>query len=366
MQKLQTVTFIEQYGVKALADQLGIKVRLDGDLMVLNYDQIESPKTHPIVAECRSLILHSETLEVISRGFDRFYNYGEALNVMPTIDWSKAVAHEKMDGSLIKIYWYKGLWRIATRGTAFAETDCMGHGVTFRELVWRALGVTTSEEFQAKCEAACLLVYNTYIFELTAFENRVVTPYEGTKLHYLAARSNHTGEYKGDEAVWAYKLGAHQIRTRQFANAEECIAEAANLPGLEEGFVIYQDGIPICKVKSPAYVAVHHIRGEGLNPKRVCELILSGEEDEYLSYFPQDAEALEPYIQAYGLLINDLRLVFRATQHIEDQKEFAVAIAKNPLKAVLFTARTRGLDYMEAFNLQRLSNRIELLKGYME
>lgn len=363
---MQVIEFIKEKGTKALTEELGISVKIDGDIMILNYSQIDSPKTHPIVTECRSLFLHKDSLDVISRGFDRFLNYGEGLNVMPEIDWSKAQAFEKMDGSLIKIYWYNGLWRVATRGTAFAETDCMGHGITFRELVWKALGVVTSEEFQDLCDNACLNPYITYLFELTSFENRVVTRYEGTQLHFLAARENSTGAYIGTEAVWCYHLGAKPIRVRKFDSAEACQAAAAELKNLEEGFVIYQDGIPVCKVKSPAYVAVHHIRGEGLNPKRIMQLVLSGEETEYLSYFPQDEEAIEPYIQAYGSMIVDLRLDFRATQHIEDQKEFALAVAKSPFKGVLFTARSKGLSYMDAFNAQRDSYKLEVFKGFIE
>jgi len=42
-----------------LANDLGIKVTKHETkpLVILNYDQIESPKTHQIVRECRGLIL---------------------------------------------------------------------------------------------------------------------------------------------------------------------------------------------------------------------------------------------------------------------------------------------------------------------
>ncbi len=37
------------------------------------------------------------------------------------------------------------------------------------------------------------------------------------------------------------------------------------------------------KIKSPSYVAIHHLRGEGLCPKKIAELILINETDEYLN-----------------------------------------------------------------------------------
>lgn len=283
------------------------------------------------------------------------------------IDWSKAVAHEKVDGSLIKVYNHKGRWYVSTRGTAYAESDCMGYGVTFKELVYRALGVADDDEFQVRCRLSDLWHGFTYIFELTSVENRVVKRYEGYKLHYLAARENKSGRYVSDtEKETALRFGAEEIQEYRFDSVEECMNTVKNLKNLDEGYVIYQDGEPICKIKSPAYVACHHIRGEGLNPKRIMQLVLSGEEDEYLTYFPDDAEVMEPYIQAYGVMVIDLRNVYRATKHIEDQKEFAIAVAKSPFKAVLFTARSRGLTYMEAFNAQRDTNQIELLKGFVE
>lgn len=364
---MQVIEFIKQHGTQALTEEYAISVKKVDDLLVLNYNQIDSPKTHPLVIECRSLILEAETLKVVSRGFDRFFNYGEALNVMPEIDFSKAVAHEKVDGSLIKIYNHKGRWYVSTRGTAYAESDCMGYGVTFAELVYKALGVANDDEFQVRCRLSDLWHGFTYIFELTSVENRVVKRYEGYKLHYLAARENKSGRYASDtEKETALRFGAEEIQEYRFDSVDECMNTVKSLKNLDEGYVIYQDGEPICKMKSPAYVAVHHIRGEGLNPKRIMQLVLSGEEDEYLTYFPDDAEVMEPYIEAYGVMIIDLRNAYRATKHIEDQKEFAIAVAKSPFKAVLFTARSRGLSYMEALKAQRDSNQVELLKGFVE
>lgn len=364
---MQVIEFIKKHGTQALTDEYAISVKKVDDLLVLNYNQIDSPKTHPLVIECRSLILEEGSLKVVSRGFDRFFNYGEAQNVMPEIDFSKAVAHEKVDGSLIKIYNYKGHWYVSTRGTAYAESDCMGYGITFAELVYKALGVTNDAEFQVRCRLADLWHGFTYIFELTSVENRVVKRYDGYKLHYLASRENESGRYTSDtEKETALRFGAEEIQEYRFDSVDECIRTVQSLKDLDEGYVIYQDGEPICKMKSPAYVAVHHIRGEGLNPKRIMQLVLTGEEDEYLTYFPDDAEVMEPYIQAYGVMLIDLRNAYRATKHIEDQKEFALAVAKSPFKAVLFTARSRGLSYMEALKAQRDSNQIELLKGFVE
>lgn len=365
---MQVIEFIKQHGTQALTDQLGISVKYVDDLIVLNYNQIESPKTHPIVMECRSLILEAGTLKVVSRSFDRFFNYGEALNVMPEIDWKRAVAHEKVDGSLIKIYNHKGHWYISTKGTAYGESDCMGYGITFAELVYKALDCSNDVEFQELCKESDLWPAYTYIFEITSVENRVVRRYEGYKLHFLAIRSNGTGDYIRcpHEANHALSIGAEMPISFKFENAEECLRSAQGLKNLDEGYVIYQDGVPIAKVKSPAYVAVHHIRGEGLNPKRIMQLVLTNEQDEYLQYFPEDREVMQPYIDAKIVLDYAIDAMYDSIRGIDDQKEFAMHAGKAPFKAALFQARAKGIDPIQTFNDQRDSYKMEILKGYVK
>lgn len=369
---MQVIEYIKQHGTEKLTEELGISVKRYDDerLMVLNYNQIESPKTHPLVIECRSLILDYD-LNVVSRGFDRFFNLGEALNVMPEINWTTAECVEKVDGSLIKIYHYKGVWYISTRGTAFAESDCMGFGVTFRELVLKALGESyglqsfTDSEFQHQCR--WIDPDYTYIFELTSVENRVVKHYDGYTLHFLAARNNATGDY-GDwhHRDWAHMLGASQIKAFRFSSEEEAVKAAAKLQNLDEGFIVYQNGVPIAKIKSPTYVAVHHIRGEGLNPKRISELVLNGEVDEYLTYFPNDEAVVLPYLEAYINLMHDVEFTWLAVKDIVDQKEFALAINKYKFKPALFNARQKRISVRDSFDAQRDSWKIDLLKEYVK
>lgn len=360
---MQVIEFIKQHGTQALTEQFAISVKQTDDLLMLNYNQIDSPKTHPIVRECRSLILEAGTLKVVSRSFDRFFNQGEALNVMPEIDWSRAVAYEKVDGSLIKIYSYKGHWYISTKGMVYGDSDCMGYGVTFYELVLKALGCENDAEFQTLCNSN-LWFDRTYICELTSVENRVVKRYEGYKLHYLACRINDTGEYV-DEEQYATNFGMRRINKYAFNSVEDCLRTARELKDLDEGYVVYQDGIPISKVKSPAYVAVHHIRGEGLNPKRVMQLVLTGEQDEYLNYFPDDKVVIDPYTDAFNRLTFNIKSIYDTIHDIEDQKTFAKRAGTFDFKAALFQARLKNICPVQAFNDQRESYKMEILKGYV-
>lgn len=358
---MQVLQYIKENGIQKLNEEFGIMVKLyDEGLYVLNYDQINSPKANPIVMECRGLII-GHNFNIVSRSLDRFFNLGEQPETQAHLDWSKAECAEKVDGSLIKIYNWKGTWYCSTRGTAFAESSVNGFPLTFKDLVLKALDCN-DEEFQNRCNF-WLDPNNTYVCEVTAAENRVVTRYEGYTLWSLTARNNQTGEFVKDDDI--YKIGVKKIKTYSFSSVDDCVDTAKHLPDLEEGYVVYQDGKPVCKVKSPAYVAVHHIRGEGLSPKRIMQLVLINEQDEYLNYFPEDEKFFTPYVEALKLLLVKLDAVYEENKGIVEQKEFALNIKECPFSGVLFQARQKKKDVIETFHEQSEPFKMRVLEAFV-
>ncbi len=146
---METISFIQEHGLDALKEELGIKIKPyeDFGIVVLNYSQIDSPKTHPVVMECRGLILDSETFQPLCRTFKRFFNFGEAPETYVDFLIENSVAYDKLDGSLIKIWYHPKTdrWYCGTRGTAFAEADVYGWPLYYYELVYRAMGVDDAD-----------------------------------------------------------------------------------------------------------------------------------------------------------------------------------------------------------------------------
>ena len=97
---LEIQKFLQNTTPAELTTQLGIKVKhhpVYPNLMHFSYDQIESPKAHPIVQECRGIILDSaNNWKVIAYPFNRFPNYGEQWG--GAIDWTNVRVQEKVDG----------------------------------------------------------------------------------------------------------------------------------------------------------------------------------------------------------------------------------------------------------------------------
>lgn len=353
---MQVIDFIKEHGVEALTTELGIKVKdyPEHNLMVLNYCQIDSPKTNPIVMECRGLILQKDDLTVLCRPFNRFFNAGEAPETVEDFDITRAVAFEKIDGSLIKI-WFNPMtnwWECATRGTAFAESECNGFDLTFRDLIHRALGCANHEEFDTLCRKHLDKGF-TFLFELTSIENRVVRRYEGTKLWYLGARINQLGTDMTNTDLHgrAVAFCGHEPKQFTFDTLEHALEASQGLKDLDEGYVLVDmHTAKRIKIKSPAYVAVHHLRGEGLNPKRVKELVLTNEQDEYLKYFPEDEWMITPYVDSLATMMGCIKHTWYLHEDTVEQKDFALAVKDFCYSAVLFQARSRELTPEEVWS----------------
>lgn len=359
---MKVIEYIKQNGLESLNRDFGIITKIyEEGLIVLNYDQINSPK-NDITNECRGLILDKD-FNIISRSFDRFFNYGENF---ATFNPQTAVAYEKVDGSLIKVYNWEGIWYVSTRGTAFAESGVNGWDLTFKDMVFKALKVKDEQDFQLK--ANHLLSKNfTYIFEVTGVENRVVTRYDGYGLYLLATRDNLTGGYHDRHIPLnhdGFKIKAP--KKFKFDSIESCLDTAKHLPDLQEGYVMYENGIPVCKVKSPIYTAIHHLRGGGLSPKRIAVLVVINEQDEYLTYYPEDEKYFTPYVEALKHELLLAERVYLETSDIENQKAFALEVKDYSFSQFLFQARKTGeSDIRKIFNATDKNRKVKYLLGLM-
>jgi T4 RnlA family RNA ligase len=358
-----TSVFSNQFALDALKEQKGIKASIWEDkLVVLNYCQIESKKTCVIAQECRSLVLEMGTWEIVSRSFNRFFNYGE--EPCPKVGIEHMIAYEKVDGSLIGLFNYKGEWMYRTRSVIMPTSSINGWDVTWEDHIMEALRGT---------ELAAMNEKNTYIMELTSSENRVVTKYACTEpmMTLLAVRYNDSGNYIPKDVLSrvADYHGLRLPRTYKFDTISDCLQAAKELRDLQEGYVLYnRQGEPVCKVKNPAYVAAHHLRSEGLNPKRVLDLIIMNEVGEYLAIFPEDGAVFEPYVEAFEELQFQANLVMNAVRGAEEisQKDFALYVKDMPFKSLLFSMRKLGSGFDGAWSNCTVTTKYQLILGMKE
>ena len=271
-----------------------MKIKEDGPYVIFNYDQIHSDFNNPLVREARGIIFRKGKWDYpVCWAFNKFGNYGESY--APDIDWNTAFVSEKVDGSLIKVWW-DGTWQISTNGTIDAFKADLGD---VRMPNFGEYFVQTLTKYYKSCyDFTCILDPDyTYMFELVGPYNRVVIPYEEPAIYFIGARDKTTGEEFYCTKVVAGALGMGRFkRPMQFKldSLESCVEAVETFGWDEEGFVVADAWGNRVKIKSPAYVMAHYARNNNvINRKHLLQVILSNEIAEFLCYAADYKEELE-------------------------------------------------------------------------
>jgi len=326
---------------KELEESLGIKFKRHArypNLTLFVYDQIESPKLDPIVRSARGHILDEERdWEHVCRPFDRFLNWGEGGDQVESPVISKSVVFKKEDGSLLNMWFYRDEWHVSTKGSPDAGGQVSDNPFTFAELFWRVWN-----------DKGLFVPYvidqgRTLSFELCTLHNRVVCSQPEERIVLLGSRDNNTGR----EIRPAAYLGEVEVcKSYDLGNLDDIESTFKELPALEmEGYVVAQflpDGRVIrAKVKHPGYLAIHHLK-EGNSKKRLLELVRTGEEGEFLSYFPEYGHQFDEIRGKFESLIGKLEAAWETNRHIVNQKEFALQVKDLTMSGVIFNVRRMG------------------------
>lgn len=355
-----------------LKEEIGIRYKVyeEDGIVILDYDQIESPKTHPIVIECRSLILSYPEFDVVSRKYDRFFNYGEAPDMYADFSFDDAIVMEKADGSLIGVYYNPKTdrWEISTRCMAKAEGEHL-FGGTWRQKVQEAFGFKDEVDFQERCDDI-FRRSSTYIFEYCSPENRIVTKYDEAHMVLTGVRCKDGTEVDAviisspyvDAAFRGLRVRAPKIYSAE--NMDELVEYANSLPDLEEGFVVRcQKTNKRVKIKSKTYLVAHKLRGNDAVPtrKNVLTLVLEGEVDEFLAYFPEWKGIISTAQSEVDELLADAMIYWEKAKSLESQKEFALVVKSAKAPWILFSARKNGTIPSVEFHKADLNQKLKTL-----
>ena len=270
-----------------------LKISEDGPYVMFKYNQLTSDFNIPMVREARGIIFRRDDFShPVCWPFMKFGNYGESY--APEIDWSTAFVSEKVDGSLIKV-WYDAGWKISTNGTIDAnkaelnDVRMSNFGDYFKS--------TIDYYYPTRSSFLCELNEDlTYMFELVGPYNRVVVPYEEPAIYFLGARNKYTGEEFNCSSGMAGALGMGRFKLpKQYALSSmvACLKAAELKSWDDEGFVVCDAQFNRVKIKSPAYIMAHYARNNNvITRKHLIQIILSGETEEFLCYASDYKEEL--------------------------------------------------------------------------
>lgn len=239
-------------------------------LSIANYTpmaQYSNTRT-PEVESSRGLIFNHDTLEIMSRGFRRFYNWDDS-NV-PYPPTGPMVLSTKFDGSLGIPYlnpidYYGQTIKFATRGSFNSPQAQKATQMLWEGDLGRYFGFQISSLIDQD---------KTPVFEIIYPENRIVVDYKGeSMLVLLDVLDNKTGDSlisDFDDFLWEHKAEKNLIP----GGFSDAITHT--IPEGEEGFVLFWPGSGFrCKMKSAEYVELHRM-ATGLSKKAVWEWLGQG------------------------------------------------------------------------------------------
>jgi RNA ligase len=274
------------------------------------------PKGDVHLPECRGLIFCSKTGKVLRRAYHKFFNDGEKEHSYAKFNTKPHAILEKLDGSMVTPIMLNGALRLTTK---------MGITSTSME----------AEVFLARNPNVKNLMLDlmkdnyTPIFEWLDKDSPIVIRHPKDSLVLTAIRHNTTGEY------WPYnamllKAMDYEVpfvrRSKINKSAEET-----------EGVVIRFDDGHMIKVKTDWYVALHRVKEDTDNPRKVIKLICEDKLDDLKPVLiePIKSRVLEierEFIE--GMFTRSEYLIeafpIRNHQYSHDRKAFALEFVLNP------------------------------------
>jgi hypothetical protein len=192
------------------------------DYILFKYNQIESDFNYDIVRQSRGIILRKSDFKIVCWPFDKFFNYGEQL--ADKIDFSTAKVQEKVDGSIIKL-WFDNQWNLSTNGTINAYKSTCPTGETFAFLFIECF----SEYGDFNSFLNKLNKNYTYIFEMVHPLMRIVIRYDKPMIYHIGTRYNDTG------IELILDIGIRKPNEYSFNSLEDVLSMAKKLPYSQEG-----------------------------------------------------------------------------------------------------------------------------------
>ncbi|KAJ3127455.1 hypothetical protein HK098_006337 [Nowakowskiella sp. JEL0407] len=340
-------------------------------LYLVSYRLEQTDLRIPLCQNCRGIILEKETNRVIGYPFNKFFNSGEA--AAHEIDWTSATVYEKVDGSLMKVFWYDPdprfkeevpRWIVATNGTIDAKfteiKDKMGKMQFFYDLFEEAWCKTTGNAMMSfeGLDKSC-----TYMFELTHPLIPVIVRYEEAKIVHIGTRRVMKSEVFPE--IEAQIRGISKPKRFALTSVEECLRAADELkdPYSAEGFVVCDKYFNRIKVKSPAYVIAHHLPRSGNEGAQqlsefLINALLKGEESEVLAYFPiyrKKVEALKKSLELFCQVCKSITL-----EVDEKLRERGICDDREIKKIYALHVKQRNVLCMEALMSYKKSGAVDI------
>ena len=343
---------------KLAAKPYCLDIKQDGEFYIFKYNMLESDLSLPICREARGSIFTCVDGEwiCVCRSLDKFGNWGESYADTKKIDWSQSVSvQEKVDGSIIRCWCYKGLWHVSTNGTidAFkAECGDSTYGDVFYSIIQK---YTTVRAFFEQLDSSY-----TYWFEMVHPQyNQIVVHYSEPAIYYLGRRNMTTmNENKFETDLAMNCPWVKEPKFYSYNNLDDILEACHKMGEDEEGYVIcaygqMEDGSFLrIKCKGDEYLKRHKLHGNGpLTSARVVEMWQEDSLDDFLAYFPEHKDFINGISFSIQHLIEITDIAYAGLKGYPDRKDFALR-AKSYIRPIT------------SYCFARLDNKVSCAREY--
>lgn len=249
----------------------------------------ENPTPGLIRRECRGITFDSETGDIVSRPFNKFFNLGETTETLPkNIDFSQDHYRvNKHDGSMIHVCLNKeGQITFYTRaGESEVAQDAMKFYMNNRTIA--------SDWFLYDLLALGL----TPIFEWENPNKNIVLKHDKPALVFLAARHIITGRYDHEAPFSLDDIPAPFTPLDLIGKVDKIETYSdmiAASKGIEGEIIVFPETDFIIKVKTDEYRALHGFRTNSVKGRHVLSYFLNGTLDDLLASI-EDEEIKQTY-----------------------------------------------------------------------
>jgi hypothetical protein len=286
-------------------------------LLIYNYTPVcqFSRAWDETTMQCRGLIVHKETKEIIARPFKKFFNYEEHAEKGDELPNEIPEVYAKLDGSLGILYFWEGVPYVATRGSFTSDQALWATDYLRKSNLWQRL----DQDY-------------THLFEIIYPENRIVVNYDFSGLVHLASIHTETGKSIPPDSDFPL------VGTVPFSSYQDL--KALNVKN-EEGFVLHYPSADFrVKIKFEDYVKLHKVI-TGLSQIGIWEMLRDGIDpttqdipDEMYSWLDGVVTDLKTKFQ---IIESSARETVEEAKKLETRKDQAIFIQNKPYSGVAFS-----------------------------
>jgi len=300
--------------------------------------------------------------------FIRFFNHGE--NDAAHVDFSNAEMLEKMDGTMVGVFFPHNAIKPEFHTRKMMSThqeDINRQLTTFDGKNVKFL--PTIRPYVDQLNFATKDINYTFVFEFIHEISYVLTKYKPQQygLYLLGARNLLTHREMNEDELdeTAHRINAKRPRRfdaiADFAEIDRMFAiMAAETPDFEGYIFLDKKTGNRVKVKDPKYVEKHHLL-DSLSYKRLIPLVLKGEEDEIIAYFPHAKARIQELKNTYNAYLEG---VIEAVKYWQGSgfvgKELALRIFGPENSAMDKFTKNMSKKYNGGTNMEEIRNGIDI------